>query len=303
MAKETFRYRPYVLVNMEDDRLPEFVIGCASLLNAEGQFMLDMRAVEETHGNSTIPDPNVRAWTVKYGTNQGIIMRYQGTPQHITEPWEGGGIEISTFGVGEGRSALIRYRVCINKGNRSYFEVEAEGPDKEVGLIIEQFKKEFAPPSDRDIDKMKKQMDSSLKKMEWGATQDYATEILAWRPDDVETMQALGSAMIISRDHDGAEKVMHRLLELDPTSYAAYMNLGNVWMNRQDYDKAIENYTKMMELAPNESFGPYIVATTYETKGDTRKAIEFFERAASMKKSKGPTDFVQLAKEALERLK
>jgi tetratricopeptide (TPR) repeat protein len=278
------------------------VVECASVLNADGQFVLDMREVEETHGNSSIPDPNVRAWSVKYGKTQGIVMQYQGTPQHITEPWEGGGIEISTFGLGEGRSALIRYRVAIDKGNRSYFEVEAEGPEHEVDEILKHFKEVFAPPSDREIDQMKEEMEKALEKMEWGATQDYANLIMLWRPDDVDTLQALGSALIISRDHDSAEKVMHRLLELKPDSYAAYMNLGNVWMNREDYDKAIGNYTKMMELAPGESFGPYILATAYEAKGDPQGARPYYEKAASMKRSKGPTDFAQLAREALERL-
>lgn len=301
MTKKTFRYQPYVIANVEDDQYPDFVVQCCALLNTGEPFVFDMRATEELPVEPD-PDPNSRAYKYKYGAGKGIILSYKNTPQYITEPWEGGGIEISTFGLAEGRSALIRYRIRIDKGNRSYFEVEAEGPDKEVDKIIEQFKKKFAPPSDRDIEKLKSEMQSALKKMEWGATQDYAHQVLSWRPDDVDTWQALGSSLILSRDYDGAEKAANRLLELKPDSYAAHMNLGNVWMDRQDYDKAIESYKKVMDLAPEESFGPYIVATTYESKGDTQSAVEYYQRAAGMKKSKGPTDFVKLAKEALARL-
>jgi tetratricopeptide (TPR) repeat protein len=302
MTKKTFRFQPYVIANVEDEIYPDFMVQCTALLNTGDQFVFDRGAVEELPIDSRSSDPNVRAHSVRVGKGKGITYSYWGTPQHITEPWEGGGIELSTFGLDEGRSALIRYRIRIDKGNRSYFEVEAEGPDKEVDMIIEQFKKQFAPPSDQDIEKLKNEMNNSLKNMGWGGTQDYAQEVLMWRPDDIETWQALGSSLILSRQYDDAEKAAHRLLELEPNSYAAYMNLGNVWMERQDYDKAIESYTKMMELAPDESFGPYIVATTYESKGDTEHAIELYKRAAGMKKTKGPTDFVELAKEALARL-
>ncbi|MEO5951640.1 MAG: tetratricopeptide repeat protein [Chloroflexia bacterium] len=302
MAKKTFRFQPYVIPDVEDQRYLDFVVQCAALLNTGEQFMFDMREVEELPVESRSSDPNVQAYSTKIGEGKGIIYSYWGTPQHITEPWEGGGIEITTFGVGEGRSALIRYRIRVDKGNRSYFEVEAEGPDKEVDMIITQFQKQFAPPTDHDIERLKKEMQASLKRMEWGGTQDYAQEVLMWQPDDIDTWQALGSSLILSRQYDDAEKAANRLLELKPDAYAAYMNLGNVWMERQNYDKAIESYAHVMEIAPEESFGPYIVATTYESKGDTQSAIELYKKAASMKKSKGPTDFVELAKEALARL-
>src|SRR5690349_3843828 len=98
MTKKTFRYQPYAIANLEDERYPEFVVQCAALLNAEGQFVFDMGAVEELP-TAPDPDPNSRAYSTKFGAGKGIICNYKNTPQHITEPYEGGGIEISTFGL------------------------------------------------------------------------------------------------------------------------------------------------------------------------------------------------------------
>ena len=61
-------------------------------------------------------------------------------------------------------------------------------------------------------------MQAALKEQHWGATQDYARELLMWRPDDPEILLALGTSMIISNQTDQAEKVMNRLLEVKPDS-------------------------------------------------------------------------------------
>ena len=295
---KNIRLQPYYLENPEDERIPESVTGYAARL--EPGFVLDLTEQDHQVDDSDRRDI-IRRTTV--GKNKGLnLTLHERRDPPGDAPTDGSSIEVSTFGLAEGKRALIRYQMHWDKGNRSYLELEVEGPDSEADDIAEAFRKTFTGPTEDDLNQMKKEMQDALMRQEWGATQDYAQMVLLWQPDDVDTLQALGSALLISRNTDGAEKVMNRLLELKPDSHAAHLNLGNVWMDRQNYDKAIEHYRKMMELAPDESFGPFILATAYEAKGDTARAIELYKQAAELKGTPDPTDFQQLAREAIERL-
>ncbi len=297
MATRTVKLQPYFMENPEDDRIPDAVAGYAAHLDP--QFVLDMTAVDHQEDDS---NRHVTWRRSKIGKEKGINISLREMTQPKDPAKEGTGIEVSTFGLLDGRRALIRYEMRWDKGNRSYLELEVDGPDKEADDIVAAFHKSFDGPTDHDIEDIKKQMNESLRAQQWGATQDSAQALLLWRPDDTDALLAIGSALILSRDYDQAEKVMHRLLELQPDSYPAHLNLGNVWMDRQNYDKAIEEYRAMMKAAPDQSFGPFILATAYEAKGDKQQALEYYKQAASMRKSPGPTDFPELAREAIERL-
>jgi hypothetical protein len=296
MATKRVRLESYYLKDPEDERVPMQVASYAALLKPG--FVLDMTqgdANDRTSGQDRIREMRV-------GKDEGVNLTYRRTIDPKIGNPSGIGVEAATFGMPKGKSAAIKFESAWDKGNRSFLELQVEGTDAEVDKITESFQETFHGPSDTDIAEMKNEMNKALGQQQWGATQDIAQAILMWRPDDTDAIQAIGSAMVISRDTDRAEKWMERLLELKPDSYEARLNLGNVWMDRQDYDKAIEQYKMMLELKPNEAFSPFIVATAYEAKGDNAGALEYYRKAAAMKKSPGPTDFPKLAKEAIGRL-
>ena len=108
--------------------------------------------------------------------------------------------------------------------------------------------------------------------------------------------------MIISNQMDQAEKVMNRLLEVKPDSYEAHLNLGSVWMDRKDYDKAIEQYQAMVDLQPEKDFATFILATAYEAKGDTQGALKLYRKVLTLEQVPGPTNFHDLAREAIRKL-
>lgn len=297
MTRKQVRFEPYFIENPEDDRIPMAVAGYAVLLKPG--FVLDMTQVHDWHDDS---EDHVRKWGARIGKDEGINVTMRQTIDPETGNPDSMAMEVAAFGLPENRAALIRYQTRWEKGNRSFIEMEVEGPDADVSKIENAFRKKFAPPSDEDIAHLKEQMNKALEEQEWGSAQDLAQGLLVWRPDDTEVLIGLGSALIISRDIDRAEQYMNRVLELKPDSYQAHLNLGTVWMDRENYDKAIEHYQAMVDLKPDESFSPFILATAYEAKGDIQKAVELYRQAARMKKSSGPTDYPQLAEEAVERL-
>jgi Flp pilus assembly protein TadD len=297
MSKKTVRLEPYYLEDPEDERIPMSVASYAALLKPG--FVLDMTQATESQERSTDYDT---IWDARVGKDQGLNIVHS----RKIDPESGNptsmGLEASTFGLPEGSSASIKFETRWNKGNRSYLELQVEGSAINVDKIVKEFQETFRPPSDDDIKQLKQEMNDALRRQRWGASDDYAQMVLLWRPDDVDAIAAMGSAAIMSRDNDRAEKLMNRLLELKPDSYEARMNLGTVWKDRGDYDKAIEQYQAVVDLKPSEAFSHFILGTVYEEKGDTAKALECYRKAASMKKSPGPTDFPTLAKEASERL-
>lgn len=297
MAKKTERIQPYYLENIEDESLVEFVAGAAGLLSPG--FVLDMREVD---GTSEEPAPNARVRTTRIGKDQGLEISYHQELNAGGSNITSAGIKITTFGLATGTMAALRYEAMWEEGNRSYLELEVDGPEGEVDRIIEVFHRKFPVPSDRELGKLKKEMRAALGRQEWGATEDIAQMVLLWRPEDTDALEALCSACSLTRDTDRAERFAHRILQLKPDSHSAYLNLGNVWMNRGDYDKAIEQYSKVMELQSDQDYAPYIVASVYEQKGDATRAVELYRKALSLKKSGGPTNYHELAKEALARL-
>jgi hypothetical protein len=297
MSKKTVRFEPYYLEDPQGDRIPMSVAAYAALLKPG--FVLDMTIADPWEKS---PRSHVKDWGAKYGKNVGINLSVHEEHDLVSNNTTAMTVEASTFGLPEGSSALIHFEARWDNGNRSYLELQVDGPDINADKIARQFQETFRPPSDDDIAKLKKEMSGALQRQQWGATEDYAQTLLQWRPDDTDAILAMGSASVMSRDTNRAEKWSNRLLELKPDSYEAHLNLGNVWQDRGDFDKVIEQYQAIVDLKPNESFSHFILGKAYEGKGDTAKALECYTKAASMKKSPGPTDFPKLAKEAIERL-
>ena len=137
------------------------------------------------------PDPHIHTLSVKYGKDAGVSFNSREEHDPESNQTTRISIEATTFGMPDGQSALIRYDTNWDKGNRSYIELEVDAHTIAQSKIIARFKKTFAAPSDEDIEKEKVAMQAALREQHWGATQDYARELLMWRPDDPEFFSRL----------------------------------------------------------------------------------------------------------------
>ena len=298
MPPRIVRTQPYVLPDPSGESVFNAVMEYTALLKPG--FVPDASDMPEPQDDE--PDPHIHTLSVKYGKDAGVSFNSREEHDPESNQTTRITIEASTFGMPDGQSALIRYDTNWDKGNRSYIELEIDAHTIVQSKIIARFKKTFAAPSDEDIEKEKAAMQAALREQQWGATQDYARELLMWRPDDPEILLALGTSMIISNQMDQAEKVMNRLLEVKPDSYEAHLNLGSVWMDRKDYDKAIEQYQAMVDLQPEKDFATFILATAYEAKGDTQGALKLYRKVLTLEQVPGPTNFHDLAREAIRKL-
>jgi DNA-binding SARP family transcriptional activator len=298
MAVKVVRTEPYVLSDRSGESVFNAVMEYAALLKPG--FVVDTNDMEEPTDDES--DPHIHTLTLKYGKDAGVSFHSREEHDHESNETVRMTVEAATFGMPDGQSARVKYDARWEKGNRSYIELEVDAHTIAQSTIIARFKKTFAAPSDEYIEQQKEAMQEALGEQQWGATQDRAMELLMWRPDDPDVLLALGTSMIISKQTDQAEKVMERLLEIKPDSYQAHLNLGSVWMDRKDYDKAIEHYQAMVDLQPDQDFAPFILATAYEAKGDTREALKLYRRVLKMEQSEGPTNFHELAMEAIRKL-
>ncbi len=58
------------------------------------------------------------------------------------------------------------------------------------------------------------------------------------------------AAELIKTEPEKAKKLLHKLLDFDPTNISGLSNLGYIYMTHQDYPNAIETYQRVTELAP-----------------------------------------------------
>jgi tetratricopeptide (TPR) repeat protein len=298
MPTRTVRIEPYALTDPSDERVFTSVVEYAGMLKPN--FVLDATNVTELDDKD--PDPHVRVYNARYGADSGVQAKVREQHDPDTNGITQRSLEVSTFGLPDGHSALIRYETKWDKGNRSYIELQVDAPTIAADRIASHFRKAFPTPGDDELEKTKQEMQAALQAQRWGTAEENALELLAWRPDDPEILLTLGTAVLMGRDIDRAERIMNRLLEVKPDSYEAHLNLGSVWMDRKDYDKAIEQYQAMVDLQPGKEFAPFILATAYEARGDSEKAIELYKQVLRLEKSPGPTDFHDLARKAIGKL-
>jgi Tetratricopeptide repeat len=298
MPTKTVRLEPYALTDPSDERMFTSMVEYAGLL--EPGFVLDTTDVTELAGED--PGPHVRVYGSKYGTDSGVTAKVREQHDPDTNGITQRTIETSTFGMPDGHGALILYKTNWNKGNRSYIELQVAASATIADQVADRFRQTFPTPGEEELANRKEDIQAALQEQHWGAAEDYAMELLVWRPDDPEILLAMGTAVLMGSDTDRAERIMNRLLEIKPDSYEAHLNLGSVWMDRLDYDKAIEQYQAMLDLQPDKEFAPFILATAYEAKGDTKKALELYKQVLTKEQSPDPANFRDMARKAIGKL-
>ncbi|MEW5806708.1 MAG: tetratricopeptide repeat protein [Acidobacteriota bacterium] len=72
---------------------------------------------------------------------------------------------------------------------------------------------------------------------------------------------------------------LKKLLQQDPSNYAALVRLGNLYFDAVKFPQAIEYYAKAIAIKDDDPNVFTDLGICYRNTGDPRKAIEFFEKA------------------------
>jgi adenylate cyclase len=118
----------------------------------------------------------------------------------------------------------------------------------------------------------------------WRRIADEAAEkAVQLAPDSAQSLLARAHSHAASRRYDEAERVLKKVIELDPTNSNAYHHLGRAQFHQGHIEDALENFALATEHDPNDYESPLISTSAYRAIGDedgARRAAEIgVERA------------------------
>jgi len=99
-------------------------------------------------------------------------------------------------------------------------------------------------------------------------------------PLDSRACAEYGWQLIRMGDHDGAEQVFRKALELNPTNDIALAGIGCILNNRDLEKEAIDSYEAALRMNPKSDLACYELGNLYLYGGDPGKAEGYFRRAA-----------------------
>jgi tetratricopeptide (TPR) repeat protein len=103
-------------------------------------------------------------------------------------------------------------------------------------------------------------------------------EALALRPGDLPTLTSLGRQHVLSLELDEGERILHEVLEEDPSSAASHFFLGQAAISRGDPSKAVEHFHRTLELQPEATRAHLLLSGAYRSLGDQERADEHLAR-------------------------
>jgi len=159
-------------------------------------------------------------------------------------------------------------------------------PAKPPAAVKRDGKLTFAKPSPyeqarEEIDKGK--VDQALKLLE---------DAIADSPADLPTLRDLYSETLrhqaeelSRRGEPGAERLLTKAVEADPTNKEAYFDLGKIQMKAKRYPQAIRAYRKAADLDDRSADTFFNLGFVYATTGDYDSAEKMFLRVAALRPS------------------
>ena len=91
-------------------------------------------------------------------------------------------------------------------------------------------------------------------------------------------LKALVIALYHADEKDRSEKILQKLLEIDPGDAQTNYNLGFIYYEKELYDKAIVMCTKVLEYDPDYTDAHYLLAVCFENTGRLDGAIHHYKK-------------------------
>ena len=105
---------------------------------------------------------------------------------------------------------------------------------------------------------------------------------LVLKPDDPETLNNLGQALVRLGQTGEAIPRFERAIALAPGKPAYHFNLAHTVAQLGQMDRAIAEYREAVRLLPDDYASQFNLAMTLQAKGDSQAAIPEFQRAIAL---------------------
>ncbi len=179
--------------------------------------------------------------------------------------------------------------------------------------VLEAFEDLIGPamnPSDpARLDRLASDAARSIRSGSWSAAKRDASEVLQYRPDDIEAMFALGLAHAALDEFVQAEQALRKVIASAPNHVDALYCLGNLRIEQKNFLAAEEFLRKAVAIDPRNHAAWARLGFALDTMGRRREAIPAYENALETSPNPGGVfgytglDFTGDVIEALDRLK
>jgi tetratricopeptide (TPR) repeat protein len=192
--------------------------------------------------------------------------------------------------------------------------IHDRGAEYETGdiAIREAFEAWIGPPleasSPERLDRLAHEALRSIRSGAWRSALELASEVLAFRPDDIEMSFALGLANAALGDFKAADPLLRKVLARDPKHVDALYSLGNIRLEQRDAAGAAELLQRAVTIDARNHPAFARLGVALESMGRFTEAAASYRKAVELSPNAGSAfgynglDFTIEAKQALERL-
>ena len=180
-------------------------------------------------------------------------------------------------------------------------------------LVLEAFEDLIGPdvnPADpARLDRLALDVAQSIRSGNWNAAKREAVDVLRHRPDDIETLFALGLAHAALDEFAQAEEPLRKVLASAPNHVDGLYCLGNMRIEQKNFLAAEEFLRKAVAIDPRNHPSWARLGFALDAMGRRREAIPAYENALETSPNPGGAfgynglDFTNDVIEALDRLK
>ena len=123
---------------------------------------------------------------------------------------------------------------------------------------------------------------ASAATVDFAAARSASEQALVKRPDDPETLNKLGQALVGLGKIDEAIPRFERATALAPDKWTYHFNLAHAASQLLLWDRAVAEYRRAATLSPTDFATQFDLALALHKKGDDNAAVSEFEKAAKL---------------------
>jgi cellulose synthase operon protein C len=113
-----------------------------------------------------------------------------------------------------------------------------------------------------------------LERREWSAALDVLDRLRRETGEDPVVLRQMGAAAAEMGDHEEAERLFRRAIDLDPELVAAHLALGQLFVRLERWTAAIEVARTALEVLPGYAESLLLLATAEDGRGSTAGALD-----------------------------
>jgi tetratricopeptide (TPR) repeat protein len=124
--------------------------------------------------------------------------------------------------------------------------------------------------------------EKAIDAKDYGQAQSLLRQILREDEKDYQSWSELGTAYVLQKNLDQAEKAYQRATEINPAFFLAFVNLGKLRLAQDKFEAAIEPLTQAITIKPDSAQANFLLGEAYLRIKKGSKAVGYLYEALKL---------------------